>query len=55
MNVGQRPEELIHVQLDEGDGDGLLLFAVLPGHLVDCLGYLFQYQVQVNLILKMKA
>ena len=51
VNVCQRSEELIHVELDEGDGDGLLLLAVLPGHLVHCLGDVFQHQVQIYLIL----
>ena len=52
VDVGQGPKELIHVQLDKGDGDGLLLLAVLPGHLVHCLGNVLQYQIQVDLVLE---
>ena len=43
VNVGQGPEELVHVQLDEGDGDGLLLLTVLPCHLVNGLWDVLQH------------
>ena len=55
VDVGKRPEELIHVQLDEGDRDGLLLLAVLPGHLVDGLWDVLQHQIQVNLVLRARG
>ena len=59
---GAAPEQLIHVQLDEGDWNGLLLLAVLPeseylvkyrdrDHLVDSLRDILQHQVQVDLVL----
>ena len=30
-----QPEELVHVELDEGDRNGLLLLAILSCHLKD--------------------
>ena len=50
-----QPEELIHVQFDECDGYGLLLFAVLPGHLVHGLWDVLQHEVQVDLVLLLAA
>ena len=50
-----QPEELIHVQFDECDGYGLLLFAVLPGHLVHGLRDVLQHEVQVDLVLLLAA
>ena len=34
-DLHNQPEELVHVELDEGDRDGLLLLAVLSRHLTD--------------------
>lgn len=34
VNISQ-PEELVHVELDEGDRNGLLLLAILSCHLKD--------------------
>ena len=50
-----QPEELIHVQFDECDGYGLLLFAILPGHLVHGLWDVLQHEVQVDLVLLLAA
>ena len=50
-----QPEQLIHVEFDECDGYGLLLFAVLPGHLVHSLGDVLQDEVQVDLVLLLAA
>ena len=51
VDVGKTAEELVHVQLDEGDGDSLLAFRILPGHLVDSLRDVLEDQVEVDLIL----
>lgn len=51
VNVGQTAEQLVHVQLDEHDGNALLALGVLSGHLVDGLGDVFQHEIEVNLVL----
>lgn len=43
VDVGQAAEQLVHVQLDEADGDRLLGPAVVAGHLVDRLGNILQH------------
>ena len=43
--VGEAPEQLVHVQLDEGGRDRLLALAVLPRHLVHRLGDELQHEV----------
>jgi len=42
---------LVHVQLDEGRGNGLLALRVLPCYLVDCLRDELEDEVQVDLVL----
>ena len=48
VDVGEAPEELVHVQLDEGRRDRLLALAVLPRHLVHRLRDELQHQVLVS-------
>ena len=50
VDVGEAPEELVHVQLDEGRRDRLLALAVLPRHLVHRLGDELQHQVLIECI-----
>lgn len=50
VDVGQASEQLVHVQLDETDGNSLLGFAIVTGHFVDCLRNIFQDKVKKNFI-----
>ena len=49
------PEQLVHVEFNECNRYCLLLFAVLPGHLVDSLRDVLQHEVQVDLVLLLSA
>lgn len=51
MDVGQAAEELVHVELDEADGDRLLGFAVMTRHFVHRLRDKLQDQVEKHFIL----
>lgn len=50
MDVGQAPEQLVHVQLDINHGQGLFGSAVVSGHSVDSLRNVIQNQIQIHLI-----
>ena len=45
VDVGEAPEQLVHVQLDEGRRDRLLALAVLPRNLVHRLWDELQHEV----------
>ena len=51
VDVGKTSKQLVHVQLDEGRGNGLLGFGVLPRHLVHRFRDELEDQVQVDLVL----
>jgi hypothetical protein len=53
MKGNRREEEtnLVHVKLDVSHRHCLLQLSVVPGSTVDSLGNVFQYEVEVDLIL----
>jgi len=51
MDVCQRAEQLVHVQLDLENWHGLLEFDVVPAGSVHGFGYVFQYEVEVDFVL----
>ena len=48
MNIVERPEELVHVQLDIELRNNLLGFIVMPCHPVYCLRNVLEDQVEIR-------
>jgi hypothetical protein len=51
VDVGERAEDLVHIQLDIEHGDGLLELGVVPRGTVDRFGHEFEQQVEKDLVL----
>lgn len=51
VDVGERTEELVHVELDVMHWHRLLELGVVTGGAVDSLGHELEHKVEVNLIL----
>ena len=51
VNVGERAEQLVNVQLDLEDGHGCLHFVKIAGRAVNGFRNEFEYEIEVDLVL----